>query len=73
MVVSKDSFVFTLLEPYRRANITCQETNQGKLLVSTELNSRRISYTSTYLNLSNQGINMDGVIPDVKVFELFCS
>ena len=32
MVVPTDLIVFKLLELYRRANKTCQETSQGKLL-----------------------------------------
>ena len=39
MVVSTDSVVFKLLELYRRANRTCQETCRGKLLVCTGLYS----------------------------------
>ena len=37
MVVQIDSVAFKLLELYRRANKTCQETFQGKLLVCTGL------------------------------------
>ena len=49
MVVSVDSVVFKLLEQYRRANKTCQETCQvGKLLVSHPYEEDAISRLSLY-------------------------
>ena len=40
MVVSTDSVGFELLEPYRQACKTCEETGQGKLLVCAGLKQR---------------------------------
>ena len=56
MDVSLDSVVFKLLELYRRANKSCQETCQGKLLVCIGLNCEMfpIYLFICYINIDTQ-------------------